>query len=112
MLLVIAYSRAARTSLRNVCRAHEGSVVRRFGRVALLAETEFGAFQALRLQEKHGEGIQLERTRPVNEFEAVPAAVREAARAYEGRDEPAVPYASFAANRDLPPPGAMRGSDL
>jgi len=112
VLLVIAYSRGARTSLRNVCRAHEDSVVRQFGRVALLAETEFGAFQALRLQEKHGEAIQVERTRPFNEFAAVPPAVREAARTYECRDEPAVPYATFAANRELPPPAAMKGSEL
>jgi hypothetical protein len=112
VLLVIAYSRAARTSLRNAARAHEDSVVRQFGRVALFAATEFGAFQALRLREKHGEAIQVERTRPFNEFEAVRPAVREAARAYEDRDTPAVPYDRFTAGRELPPPDAMKGVEL
>lgn len=99
-------------SLRNVCRAHEGTVVRQLGRAALLAETELGAFQALRLQEKHGGAIQLERTRSFNEFEAVPEGVREAARAYENRDEPAVPYDSFASGRDLPALPEMKGTEL
>lgn len=112
MLLVIAYTRAARTSLRNVARAHEESVVRRFGRVALFEATEFGAFQALRLREKHGEAIQVERTRPFNEFEAVRPAVREAARAYEDRETAAVPYDRFADGRDLPPPETMKGVEL
>jgi len=112
VLLVIAYSRAARGSLRNVCRAHEDSVVRRFGRAALLEATEFGAFQALRLREKHGEAIQVERTRPFNEFAAVRPAVRDAARAYERRETPAVPYERFAANTDLPAPESMKGVDL
>ena len=112
MLLVVAYSRGARESLRNVCRTHEGVVVRRFGRVALLAETEFAAFQALRLREKHGADVQLERTRPFNEFEALDPAVREAARAYEDRDRASVPYASFAAGTDHPSPDRMRDRDL
>lgn len=112
MLLVIAYSRHARQSLRNVCRAHDGVVVRQAGRVALLAETEFGAFQALRLREKHGDAIQVERTERFNEFAAVRPAVREAARAYETRDTPAVPYERFAAGRDLPDPESMRDSEL
>ena len=79
MLLVVTYSRGARTSLRNVCRTHGESVVRRFGRAALLEETEHGAFLALRLREKHPDDVQLERTEPFNEFRDVPAAVREAA---------------------------------
>lgn len=95
MLLVIAYSRGARQSLRNVCRGHEDSVVRQFGRVVLFEETEFGAFQALRLREKHGEDIQIERTVPFNEFETVRPAVREAATAYESRDTPSLPYEQF-----------------
>ncbi|MFC6726688.1 hypothetical protein ACFQE1_20415, partial [Halobium palmae] len=78
MLLVVTYSRAARTTLRNVCRTHEGSVVRRFGRAALLESTEFGAFLALRLREKHADDVQVERTEPLNEFERVPPSVREA----------------------------------
>lgn len=112
MLLVVAYSRAARRTLRNVCRAHEEVVIRRFGRVALFEETAFAAFQALRLREKHGGDVQLERTRPFNEFEVVDPAVREAARAYEDRDEPAVPYATFAAETDHPPPDRMREREL
>jgi len=112
VLLVVTYSRAARQSLRNICRTHETTVVRRFGRAALLAETEFGAFQALRLQAKHGEAVQLEQTRPFNEFEAVPETVREAATAYEEREESAVPYTAFATGREFPPPEEMKHSEL
>jgi len=112
VLLVVTYSRAARGTLRNVCRTHEESVVRRFGRVALFAETEFAAFQALRLREKHGADVQIERTRPFNEFDALDAKVREAARAYEERERPSVPYSSFAAGTDLPDPGRLRERDI
>jgi hypothetical protein len=112
VLLVIAYSRAARRDLRNVCRAHEDTAVRRFGRAALFEETEFGAFQALRLQEKHAETVQLERTRPFNEFVAVPAAVREAATAYENRDTPSLPYEAFATGTELPGTARMKQTDL
>ena len=112
MLLVIAYSREARQTLRNVCRAHGETVVRQAGRVALLAETEFGAFQALRLRAKHGVEVQVERTEPFNEFEGVREGVREAARAYEAREEPATPYAAFAAGRDLPGKAEMREREL
>ena len=112
MLLVIAYSRGARQTLRNVCRAHEDCVVRQFGRVALFEETEFSAFQALRLQEKHGEAIQIERTRPFNEFAAVRSAVREAAMAYEMRETPSLPYETFAADTDHPSPDAMKRNEL
>jgi len=87
-------------------------VVRRFGRVALLAETEFAAFQALRLREKHGGDVQIERTEPFNEFEAVGASVREAAAAYEARDESALPYAAFAAGSDHPDPEQLRETEL
>jgi hypothetical protein len=110
VLLVVTYSRAARRTLRNVCRAHEDVVVRQFGRVALLAETAFAAFQALRLREKHGTDVQLERTRPFNEFEAVDESVRAAARAYENRETPSLPYAAFAADTDHPSPEEMRES--
>ena len=112
MLLVVTYSRAARATLRNVCRSHEATVVRRFGRAALLEETELGAFLSLRLREKHGEDVQIERTSPLNEFEAVPDRVREAARAYERRDEPSTPYAKFAVGTDHPDPEALRERDL
>jgi hypothetical protein len=86
--------------------------VRQFGRVALLEETEFGAFQALRLHEKHGEAIQIERTEPFNEFAAVPEGVREAARSYENREKPAVPYGAFASGTDHPSAEQMKGTEL
>jgi hypothetical protein len=112
VLLVIAYSRGARQSLRNACRAHGDSIVRQFGRVALLEATEFGAFQALRLREKHGEAVQIERTRPFNEFAAVPEDVREAARSYENREHDAVPYGAFASGSDHPSTERMKGTEL
>jgi len=112
MLLVATYSREARTSLRNVCRSHETAVVRRFGRAALLAGTEFGAFLALRLREKHGADVQIERTQPLNEYETVPESVRTAAAAYESRDQPSTPYAKFAAGADHPDPETMQGREL
>ncbi|MFB6073281.1 MAG: hypothetical protein ABEJ88_09975 [Halobacterium sp.] len=112
MLLVVTYSRAARQSLRNVCRTHEDAVVRRFGRAALFAETEFGAFQALRLREKHAGDVQLERTAPLNEFSDVPDRVVDAARAYERRDAKSTPYGKFAAGSEHPAPDALRDADL
>ena len=111
-MLVIAYSREARQTLRNICRSHEECVIRQAGRVALFAGTEFGAFQALRLREKHGAEIQVEWTEPFNEFERVRERVRAAAEAYENREEPATPYAKFAAGRDLPDPESLRGELL
>lgn len=112
MLLVVSYSREARRSLRNVCRSHEDAVVGRFGRAALLEATEFGAFLALRLREKHAAAVQVERTRQFNEFEDLSEPVRAAATAYEDREEPATPYAKFAAGRDLPSKEQMRGREL
>lgn len=112
MLLVIAYSREARQSLRNVCRAHDETVRRQFGRVALLAETEYGAFQAVRLRAKHGEAIQVERTAPFNEFAGVPEDVRAAARAYENRETKALPYPAFASNTDHPDAETMKETEL
>lgn len=107
MLLVVAHSRGARRDLRNVCRNHESCVVEQFGRAALLAGTEFAAFQALRLQEKHDLAVQLERVDPF-EREDAPSYVADAAREYERRDEPATPYRRFASGRDLPEPSSMR----
>ena len=112
MLLVITYTRAARQTLRNICDAHEDVVVRSFGRAALFEVTEFGAFQALRLREKHGDAVEIQQTTPFNEFETTREPIREAARAYENRETPAVPYERFAAGRDHPNPGTMRGSEL
>jgi hypothetical protein len=112
VLLVITYSQGARRTLRNVVRAHEDCVVRHFGRAALFEATEFAAFQALRLREKHGTAVQVEWTEPFNEFERVSEGVREAATAYEAREESATPYERFAAGRDLPDPDEMRGREL
>lgn len=112
MLLVVTYSRAARGSLRNVCRSHGGVVVRRFGRAALLEATELGAFLALRLREKHPEDVQIERTEPLNEYADVPEAVRRAASAYEAREHPSTPYSNFAAGTDHPDPTDMEGREL
>jgi len=109
---VATYSRAARQSLRNVCSTHEDCVVRRFGRAALLAETELAAFHALRLREKHAGDVQVERTEPLNEFGDVPDAVREAATAYEDRDAASTPYAKFAAGTDHPAPESMADEEL
>lgn len=112
MLLVIGHSKAARQTLRNACRSHPDVTVRRFGRAALLAETHLGAFLACRLREKYGTEVEVERTRPLNEFEDVPEEVRAAARAYEARDHPSTPYAKFAAGTDHPDPEDLQGADL
>ncbi len=112
MLLVIAYTRPARQTLRNVRRAHENSVVRSFGRAVLFEATEFAAFQALRLRARHGEAVQVERTHPFNEFASVPESVRQAAKRYEAREQDAVPYHRFANDTDLPDPDSMKGAEL
>lgn len=112
MLLVVTYSRRARETLRNACRAHEDTVVRRFGRAALLRETEYGAFLACRLRERHAADVQVERTEPFNEFADAPDAVREAAAAYEDRESPSTPYDRFAAGTEHPTSEAMRERDL
>ena len=112
MLLVITHSKPARQTLRNVCNAHEETVVRRLGRAALLESTEFGAFLGLRLRAKHEGAVQVERTEPLNEFRDVPDAVREAAASYEDRDRASTPYTRFATGTEHPSPAAMRGEEL
>jgi len=112
VLLVVTYSRSARQTLRNACEAHEETVVRRFGRAALLEESEFGAFLALRLRAEYGVDVQVERTEPLNEFEAVPERVREAARAYADRERASTPYAKFASGEEHPDPTAMKDREL
>jgi hypothetical protein len=112
MLLVVTYSRAARRTLRNVCRSHEESVVTRFGRAALFESTAFAALQAIRLREKHGLDVQVEVTRPFNEFDDVEADVLAAAEAYEDREHPSTPYERFAAGTDHPDPDALRAREL
>jgi len=111
VFLVITFSRAARQSLRNVCRAHEDCVVRRFGRAALLEATGLGAFQALRLREKHDLDVQIQRAEPFLAGD-LPDGISAAAAAYEDRDQPSVPYRQFAAGRDHPAPESLREHDL
>jgi cytochrome c peroxidase len=103
VLLVVTYSRRARETLRNACRSHEETVVRRFGRAALLA---------CRLRERHGGDVQVERTEPFNEFADAPESVREAAAAYERRESPSTPYDRFAAGTDHPDSSEMRDREL
>ena len=112
MLLAVTYSRTARTTLRNLCRAHEETVVRRFGRAALFEPTEHGALLACRLRERHPEAVQVERTVPFNEFGDSPDTVREAAVAYEREASKHTPYARFAAGTDHPDPERLRERDL
>jgi hypothetical protein len=112
VLLVVTHTAAARTTLRNVCRSHEETVVQRFGRAALLAATEWGAFVACRLRAKHGTAVQVEQTEPFNEFRLVDEEVREAARAYERREAASTPYTKFAAGQRYPDPETMRGEEL
>lgn len=112
MLLVIAYSSAARQSLRNICTVNPEAVIRRFGRVAVFCETELGALLALRLYEKHGTDVQIERTEPLNEFRDVPDHVRDAASAYEQREHRSTPYAAFVAGTPHPDVEELRGVEL
>ena len=111
MLLVVTYSREARRTLRNVCDAHEEAVVRQFRRAAMFEATELAAFHALRMREKHGLDVEIDR---VERFEpaSVPEEVRAAATAYEDRDAPSLPYRQFAAGSEFPAPGTMRGEPL
>ena len=82
--------------------------MRRFGRAALLEATEYGAFLACRLREKHAGDVQVRLTAPFNEYADVPDRVREAAVAYEARDRSSTPYDKFAAGTDHPDPATMR----
>ena len=112
VLLVVTYSPAARTSLRNACRTHEETVVRQFGRAALFDDTHHGAFLALRLLAKHGADVHVELTRPLNEFADVPDSVRDAVTAYESRSSPSTPYWAFARGTAHPPPSTLREREL
>nr|WP_193570685.1 hypothetical protein [Halorubellus sp. JP-L1] len=112
VILVVTFSRAARQALRNACRTHEDAVVRRFGRAALFEATGFGAFLGLRLRERHGGDVQVERTQPLNEFSDAVASARAAAEAYERRKSASTPYAKFAAGRDLPSKERLREQNV
>ncbi|MFB6111506.1 MAG: hypothetical protein ABEJ35_03110 [Halobacteriaceae archaeon] len=109
MLLVVAHSRAARRTLRSAAEAHPDTVVRRFGRAVIVADTAFGAFLACRLRTEFGEAIQVERTVPFIAEVDVAEDVRRAAVAYAGRDTATTPYASFAAGTEHPDPDALKG---
>lgn len=111
VLHVVTYSKAARGSLRNVCRAHEAVVVRRFGRAVLFEETELGVFLALRLREKHPGDVAIERTEPLDPT-VIPEYVIEAARAFENRSNPNTSYAAFAAGSEHPSVETMRNRRL
>ena len=112
MLLVVTYSQAARTSLRNVCRTHETSIVRQLGRAALFEATKHGALLALRLREKHPEDVQLERTTSFNEFRDVPERIRTAARAFENRENENTAYAKFAEGTPHPASDELKHQEL
>lgn len=101
----------ARQSLRNVCNAHPDAVKRRFGRAALFEDTERGALLALRLAEKHGIDVELERTSPLNPHR-LPDQIRHAARAYEQEAHPNTPYDKFAAGHEFPTLDELREQDL
>jgi hypothetical protein len=108
----MTYSPHARQTLRNTCRSHNESVVRRFGRATLLTETEYSAFLACRLRIRHGADVQVERTTPFNEFLEVPEEVRAAAAAYERRETPHTPYDKFAVGTDHPSSESMHARKL
>lgn len=112
MLLVIAYTESARQALRNLSRAHEDHVAGRFGRAVLLEPTEFAALQAVRLRAELGPAVQVEHTRPFNEFETLREDVREAAMAYADRENAATPYAKFAAGTVHPDQSTLAGREL
>ncbi len=112
MLLVVTYSTDARQTLRNICQHHEETVIRRFGRAALFDATQLGAFLALRLRERHGPAVQIERTEPFNEFSMVPAAVRDAVHAYEQEAHPNTPYRKFAAGTEHPLPEELADREV
>jgi len=111
VLLVVTYSKGARQALRNACSSHGETVVRRFGRAALLEDTAMGAFLAVRLVEEHGLDVQVERTEAFVPRRDAPADVRAAAAAYADREHESTPYAKFAANTDHPDPGSLRDRD-
>ncbi len=112
MLLVIAYSSAARQQLRNAASSHSEAVIRRLGRAALFAETELGALLALRLRERHGQDVQVVATEPFNEFRDVPERVRTAVSAYRDRDHAATSYEKFVAGTPHPAAEELAGREL
>ncbi|WP_254766093.1 hypothetical protein [Salinilacihabitans rarus] len=110
--LVVADSPKARETLRNVCNAYEEAIVRRFGRAVVVEATEFGAFLAFRLREKHGGSVRLRRVRPVEADRPDYRRARDAAAAFEARENESTPYPKFAAGTDYPSPEEMRDRPL
>jgi hypothetical protein len=93
--------------LRNMNRHHAETVVDRFGRAAILADTALSGFLAVRLRCCYGDAVAVERTRPFNEHLDCAAAVREAACAFEAREDRHVPYQVFAAGEPVPTKAQM-----
>mgnify|MGYP007047123754 FL=1 len=98
--------------LRNMSRHHTETVVDRFGRAAVLADTALSGFLAVRLRTRFGDAVALERTRPFNEHVDCRSAVRQAARAFEAREDRHVPYQVFAAGAAVPTKAEMLGEPL
>ncbi|WP_255169199.1 hypothetical protein [Natrononativus amylolyticus] len=105
---VVADSSKARETVKNICKTHRETVLRRFGRAVVFAPTEFGAFLAFWLRAKHGEAVQIVRTAPVDEHHRRYRRAREASLAFAGRDNDRTPYPKFAAGTDHPSADAMR----
>lgn len=110
--LVVADSPKARETLRNVCNAYEEAIVRRFGRAVVIEATEFGAFLAFRLREKHGVDVRVRRVRPIETDRPVYRRARAAAAAFEARENESTPYPKFAAGTDYPSPEEMRARPI
>lgn len=108
MYLVIGYSQRARASIRNAAQNHPESVVRRFGRVVLVADSEFGAFLACRFRAEFGADVQVERLEPFVPEQDVPDRVRVAARQYADRSSKSTSYTAFAAGTDHPDPASLK----
>lgn len=106
--LVVADSPKARETVRNVCKTHEDTVVRRFGRAILLEPTEFGAFLAFWLRQKHGDAVTVRATRPVDERRRRYRRASDAALAFANREHERTPYPKFAAGTEHPRPAEMR----
>lgn len=105
--LVIADSPKARETVRNVCNTHEDTVVRRFGRAVLLEPTEFGAFLAFWLRQKHGDTVRVRTTRPVAEGRQRYRRASDAALAFANREHERTPYPKFAVGTEHPQPVEM-----
>lgn len=109
--MVIGYSQAVRSALRQVADAHGDSVVERFGRVVLLESSAFGRFVATRFRAEFGAACQVERVESFVPARDVAADVREAAEAYADREAKSTSYARFAAGTEYPGPAALKARE-